>query len=104
MFVMFVVIVILINEAIKVNLICSNHCLCIKMHNDMRCLLDVVSRAVGHELNMDDLDDRFMMQRGCYILNSWGYGPMYRFDLYIRGPYSSDLADERYESNGLIDD
>ena len=72
------------------------------IHNDSRRLLAAVSKAAGHELNMDDPDDRLTMQRGCYILNSWGYGPRYRFGLYIRGPYSSELADELYEFKGPI--
>lgn len=66
------------------------------MHGDARKLLAAVSRAVGHELDVDDFDDRLTMQNGCYILNSWGFGPMYRFSLYIRGPYSSELADDYY--------
>lgn len=41
------------------------------------------------------------MQKGCYILNRWGYGPEYRYNLYIRGPYSPDLADDYYELNRI---
>ena len=41
------------------------------------------------------------MQKGCYILNTWGYGPYYRYGLYIRGPYSSELADDYYEIGRL---
>ena len=64
------------------------------MYDDSRKLLAAVSKAVGHGLNVNDFDDRLTMQKGCYILNSWGFGPMYRFSLYIRGPYSSELADD----------
>ena len=42
------------------------------------------------------------MQKGCYILNSWGYEPIYRYSLYIRGPYSSELADDCYEMHGEV--
>lgn len=66
------------------------------MYDDSRKLLAAVSKAVGHGLNVNDFDDRLTMQKGCYILNSWGFGPMYRFSLYIRGPYSSELADDYY--------
>ncbi len=41
------------------------------------------------------------MQKGCYLLNTWGYGPFYRYKLFVRGPYSSELADDYYEMNGL---
>ena len=42
-----------------------------------------------------------MMQKGCYILNTWGYGPFYNFSLYIRGPYSPELADDYYRIRDL---
>lgn len=66
------------------------------MNSDSRRLLAAVSKAVDHKLNVDDFNDRLTMQKGCYILNSWGYGPMYRYSLYIRGPYSRELADDYY--------
>ena len=63
------------------------------MYDDARKLMAAVSKSAGHELDADDPDDRLTMQNGCYILNSWGFGPMYRFSLYFRGPYSVELAD-----------
>lgn len=67
------------------------------MHDDPRGLIFAVSKALGRKLNKGRFNDRLMMQKGCYILNSWGYGPMYNFSLYIRGPYSPELADDYYE-------
>ena len=64
------------------------------MYNDLKRLLAAVSMATGRGLDPDEYDDRMTMQKGCYILNSWGYGPRYRFDMYVRGPYSSKLADD----------
>ena len=72
------------------------------MHSDSRKLLAAVSEAVGHNLDADDFNDRLTMQKGCYILNSWGFGPKYRYGLYIRGPYSSELADDYYKLDGDI--
>lgn len=60
-------------------------------------LIYAVSKAVKHELDVEKFDDRLAMQKGCYILNDWGYGPRYKYRLYIRGPYSSELADDYYE-------
>lgn len=71
------------------------------MHNDARKLLTAVSKAVDHSLDVNDFNDRLTMQKGCYILNSWGFGPKYDFSLYIRGPYSRELADDYY---GLSND
>ena len=64
------------------------------MYGDSRKLLAAISKAMGRGLDADNPDDRLTMQIGCYILNSWGFGPMYRFSLYVRGPYSVELADD----------
>lgn len=74
------------------------------MHSDSKNLIAAVSKAIGHDLDVDAFDDRLTLQKGCYILNSWGYGPRYNFGLYVRGPYSSDLADDYYEIKDLIPD
>ena len=67
------------------------------MHNDPSNLISAISMAYGRKLNRRSFNDRLIMQKGCYILNRWGYGPIYRYGLYIRGPYSSELADDYYE-------
>ena len=64
------------------------------MHNNPGNLIAAVSKAMGRDLDKNVFNDRLMMQNGCYILNSWGYGPKYRYALYIRGPYSLELADD----------
>ena len=62
-----------------------------------RNLIATVAKAMGKKnLNVNNFEDRLIMQKGCYILNSMGVGPRYTFGLYIRGPYSSDLADDYY--------
>jgi len=67
------------------------------MGNNVRKLFAAVAAAIGHDLNIEKFDDRLSLQKGCYILNSWGYGPDYKFNMYIHGPYSSSLADEYYK-------
>ena len=71
------------------------------MHNNPSNLIVAVSKALNRSLDKNRSDDRLLIQRGCYILNSWGYGPSYRYSLYIRGPYSSELADDYYDMRGL---
>ena len=66
-------------------------------------ILHAVSKAAGRSLDVDDFNDRLIIQKGCYILNSHGYGPRFRFSLYIRGPYSSDLADAYYKHRHELD-
>jgi len=64
---------------------------------DTSDLLTAVAIACGRDLKVGEFDDRLTLQKGCYILNSWGYGPRYHFNMYIRGPYSSVLAKEHYK-------
>ncbi len=64
------------------------------MHKDARNLISAASRTAGHDLDMDRFDDRLAIQKGCYILNSWGYGPEYRYSMFVKGPYSNELADD----------
>lgn len=72
------------------------------MHYDPSNLIIAVSKACGHFPDVEKFSDRLAMQKGCYILNSWGYEPAYRYGLYIRGPYSSELADDYYEMHGKV--
>ncbi len=64
-------------------------------------LFNAVAIACGHDLKINEFNDRLTLQKGCYILNSWGYGPRYHFNMYIRGPYSSDLAKEYYKCDSI---
>ena len=60
-------------------------------------LISAVALAWGKELRIKSFEDRLVMQKGCFLLNEMGVTPNYSFSLYIRGPYSSDLADDYYE-------
>ena len=64
------------------------------MHHDPSDLLAAVSEACGHAPDISSMEGRLTLQRGCYILNSRGCGPSYDYDVYIRGPYSRELADD----------
>ena len=71
------------------------------MYSNPNGLIFAVSKALGRKLDRRKYRDRLIMQKGCYLLNTWGYGPFYRYKLFIRGPYSSELADDYYEVNDL---
>jgi uncharacterized protein YwgA len=60
-------------------------------------LISAVAEAWGKELKIGNFNDRLVMQKGCFLLNEMGVLPKYDFGLYIRGPYSSELADDYYE-------
>jgi len=65
--------------------------------NGSKGLIVAVAKAAKKKLDVNDFEDRLLMQKGCFILNTMGVEPKYNFGLYIRGPYSSDLADDYYE-------
>ena len=67
------------------------------MHHDPSDLLAAVSEACGRTPDISSMEGRLTLQRGCYILNSRGCGPFYDYDVYIRGPYSRELADDIWE-------
>ena len=64
------------------------------MDRDPSTLIAAVNKALGRTIDWHDYNDRLIMQKGCYILNRWGYGPYYGYGLYIRGPYSTELTDD----------
>ena len=72
------------------------------MQHDPSNLIIAVSKACGHFPDIAKFSERLTLQRCCYILNSWGYEPSYRYSLYIRGPYSTELADDYSEMHGEV--
>lgn len=66
------------------------------MYEETFDLLTAVADSCKHDLSVKGFDDRLIMQKGVYVLNSWGYGPVYCFNMYVHGPYSSSLADVYY--------
>ena len=62
-----------------------------------RNIIAAVAHAMGRKPNVNSFEDRLLMQKGCFVLNKLGVYPRYRFDLYIRGPYSSELTRDYYD-------
>ena len=73
------------------------------MHNDPSNLMAAVCKAKGRRLNKKRFYDRFYIQKGCYILNRWGYGPEYSYRLFVKGPYSPELANDIDEMGEVTD-
>ena len=67
------------------------------MIHDPTSLIPAVAKAMGRVPDARELEDSLSLQKGCFILNSWGYGPQYEFDTFIRGPFSMDLASDLSE-------
>ncbi len=43
-------------------------------------LIGAVEKVLGRKLDPDSLEDVFIVQRGCYILNTWGVEPIHTYD------------------------
>jgi uncharacterized protein YwgA len=60
-------------------------------------LISAVAEAMGRKkLNVNNFEDRLLVQKGCFLLNEKGVEPKYDFGMYIKGPYSAELADDQY--------
>ena len=64
------------------------------MKEGTESLLAAVAKAANRNLDLGEPEDHLNIQRGCYILNSRGHGPVYDYSLYIKGPYSPELAED----------
>lgn len=49
--------------------------------------------------NTNQFIDRLISQKVQYFAQIFGVSPEYNFNLYLRGPYSPDLANDLYEIN-----
>lgn len=61
------------------------------MEEDVSNLLAAASKAMGRMPDTDEAGDCLILQKEVFILNEWGYGPMFNFEVYICGPFSYDL-------------
>jgi hypothetical protein len=68
---------------------------------DLRLLAGILNRltdSTGKRFDALEFWARFRIQKSIYLLQAMGYpGPAhYRFSLYLRGPYSPELAKDYY--------
>jgi uncharacterized protein YwgA len=71
------------------------------INNRLARLNFLYQRIFGNDIDMGSFDSRIKLQKLVYILKSEGINLGYDFTWYIRGPYSSDLADDGFHfSNG----
>ena len=59
--------------------------------------LKALEKETGYKFNIEKLEDRLLIQKIVYIARYFGIDLGYHFDCYIRGPYSSELADDYYK-------
>jgi len=57
---------------------------------------------LGIKVNLDNFQDRLVIQKLVYLLELSGIDLGYRFSLYVRGPYSPDLTRDIYDNKNNI--
>jgi uncharacterized protein YwgA len=61
-------------------------------------ILKRLNNETGRKFDASEFWSRFRIQKSIYLLQATGYPrkTMYKFNLYLRGPYSPDLAKDYY--------
>lgn len=59
--------------------------------------LKVLEKKTGYKFTIETFEDRMRLQKLVYLAKHFGIDLEYNFTLYIRGPYSSELADDYYK-------
>lgn len=70
----------------------------------LNCVKDSLSFSDAEDFALkirNDFDFRLKVQKFVYISKYFGWNHSYKYSLYIRGPYSSALADEYYNEDIL---
>jgi hypothetical protein len=67
-------------------------------HRKLAGILECLTECSGKRFDASDFWSRFRIQKSIYLLKAMGYPGIsgYRFNLYLRGPYSPDLAKDYY--------
>lgn len=63
---------------------------------DRKLLLNILLKKFGG-LNIKKFTERLVLQKRIYLLQLFGIDLGYRYNWYIRGPYSPSLADDAFE-------
>ena len=60
-------------------------------------IIAAVAKAMNKKkFNLKSFNDRLMIQKGCFLLNLMEVGPKYKFSMYLKGPYSRELAEDYF--------
>lgn len=63
----------------------------------------MVMREFGG-ITLSEFDDRLILQKRIYVLQSFGLDLDYRYNWYVRGPYCPQLTEDAYEAIGRRED
>lgn len=63
----------------------------------LKTFVDFLNDCLEFEFNINEFNHRLMLQKYIYLAGYFGLNHNYSYNLYIRGPYSSKLAEDYYD-------
>jgi uncharacterized protein YwgA len=66
---------------------------------ELKIFLTFLAEKCNFNFDLNSFDHRLMLQKYVYIAKFFGWKHNYNYTLYIRGPYSRELADDYYKIN-----
>jgi Uncharacterized conserved protein len=67
-----------------------------KRRTELGAFIEFLKHRCGFTFNKDDFDHRIMLQKYVFIAKFLGWNHRYSYNIYLRGPYSPNLADDYY--------
>lgn len=64
--------------------------------NNLKSFLAFLKENLDFDFDVRSFNDRIKLQKYVFIAKSFNFDNNYGFNLYIRGPYSTNLADDYY--------
>jgi len=68
-----------------------------KSKEKLNRFIHLLNDKIGFSFNVEDFDHRLKLQKYVFISKYFGFNHSYIYNLYIKGPYSSELAEEYYD-------
>ncbi|MDD2836967.1 MAG: hypothetical protein PHY05_12570 [Methanothrix sp.] len=63
---------------------------------ELKAFLKFLNDACGFNFHIHNFNDRIALQKYVFIAKQLGWDSNYSYSIYVRGPYSSDLANDYY--------
>lgn len=67
----------------------------------LHAFINMLENSKIHEFNSDDFISRLRMQKYVYLARFFDIDLGYKYNLYLRGPYSPSLAEDYYNLTGM---
>lgn len=63
----------------------------------LKNFIDSLKENINFSFSISNFNDRLKLQKYVFLAKCFGFEHNYNYSLYIRGPYSSDLANDYYD-------